>query len=116
MSDLIPNLEDLRAQLPTPLPGYDPDHQVTFAANTVDTLLNEGVQVILLTHDPKIEAELTGRHQHREPLHYRVELPPGLEGSQITDQHDFIGRKLAEASINRSRPSITTTFMGQPHR
>lgn len=92
--------------LDDPLPGYDPDHQVTFAANTVDTLLNEGVQVILLTHDPKLEAELIGRHQHREPLHYRVELPPGLEGSQITNQHDFVGRKLAEAKAHLTNTSV----------
>lgn len=92
--------------LDDPLPGYDPDHQVTFAANTIGTLLGEGVQVILLTHDPKVEAEVVGRHQHLEPLHYRVELPPGLEGSQITNQDDFVGRKLGEAKAHLTNTTI----------
>lgn len=92
--------------LDDPLPGYDPDHQVTFAANTVGTLLDDGVQVILLTHDPKVDAEVVGRHQHREPLHYRVELPPGLEGSQITNQDDFVGRKLAEAKAHLTNTTV----------
>lgn len=92
--------------LDDPLPGFDPDHQVTFAANTIATLLDEGVQVILLTHDPKIEAEVVGRHQHREPLHYWVELPPGLEGSQITNQDDFVGRKLSEARAHLTNTTV----------
>jgi AAA domain len=92
--------------LDDPLPGYDPDHQVTFAANTVGTLLDNGVQVILLTHDPKVDAEVVGRHQHREPLHYRVELPPGLEGSQITNQDDFVGRKLGEAKAHLTNTTV----------
>lgn len=92
--------------LDDPLPGYDADHQVTFAANTVGTLLDEDVQVILLTHDPKVEAEVVGRHQHREPLHYRVELPPGLEGSQVTNQDDFVGRKLAEAKAHLTNTTV----------
>jgi hypothetical protein len=92
--------------LDDPLPGYDPDHQVTFAANTVGTLLDDGVQVILLTHDPKVDAEVVGRHQHREPLHYRVELPPGLEGSQITNQDDFVGRKLSEAKAHLTNTTV----------
>ncbi|WP_133066982.1 hypothetical protein [Mycolicibacterium sphagni] len=92
--------------LDDPLPGYDPDHQVTFAANTVGTLLDDGVQVILLTHDPKVDVEVVGRHQHREPLHYRVELPPGLEGSQITNQDDFVGRKLSEAKAHLTNTTV----------
>lgn len=92
--------------LDDPLPGYDPDHQVTFAANTVGTLLDDGVQVILLTHDPQVDAEVVGRHQHREPLHYRVELPPGLEGSQITNQDDFVGRKLSEAKAHLTNTTV----------
>lgn len=92
--------------LDDPLPGYDPDHQVTFAANTVGTLLDEGVQVILLTHDPKIEVEVVGRHQHRKPFQYRVELPPGLEGSRITNQDDFVGRKLAEARAHLTNTTV----------
>lgn len=92
--------------LDDPLPGYDPDHQVTFAANTIGTLLDAGVQVILLTHDPKVEAEVVGRHQHREPLHYRVELPPGLGGSQVTNQDDFVSRKLTEAKAYLTNTTV----------
>lgn len=92
--------------LDDPLPGYDPDHQVTFAANTVGALLDVDVQVILLTHDPKVEAEVIGRHQHRQPLHYRVELPSGPGGSQITNQGDFVGRKLVEAKSHLTNATV----------
>jgi hypothetical protein len=49
---------------------------------------------------------MVGRHQHREPLHYRVELRPGLEGSQITNLDDFVGRKLAEAKAHLTNTTV----------
>ncbi|CAM3422129.1 AAA family ATPase [Occultella aeris] len=83
--------------LDDPLPGYDPDHQVTFAAYTITRLLDEGVQVILLTHDPKVEGEVVGRHQYRGLLHYRLALHSAVEGTLVTNEDDFVGRKLIEA-------------------
>lgn len=83
--------------LDDPLPGYDPDHQVTFAASTITELLNDGVQIILLTHDPKIAGEVVGRHQYRDLLHYRLALQSIAEGTDVTNEDDFVGRKLVEA-------------------
>lgn len=83
--------------LDDPLPGYDPDHQVTFAASTITELLDEGVQVILLTHDPKVAGEVVGRHQYRDLLHYRLALQTIADGTDVTNEDDFIGRKLVEA-------------------
>lgn len=51
----------------------------------------------MLSHNPRLADEVIGRHQHREPLLYRVALPPGLEGTSVTSEDDFVGRKLAEA-------------------
>lgn len=83
--------------LDDPLPGYDPDHQVTFAASTITELLDDDVQVILLTHDPKIAGEVVGRHQYRDLLHYRLALQSIAEGTNVTNEDDFVGRKLVEA-------------------
>lgn len=83
--------------LDDPLPGYDPDHQVTFAASTITELLDDGVQVILLTHDPKIAGEVVGRHQYRDLLHYRLALHSIADGTDVTNEDDFIRRKLVEA-------------------
>jgi len=55
------------------------------------------VQVILLTHDPKVEGEVGGRHQYRGLFHYRLALHSAVEGTLVTNEDDFVGRKLDEA-------------------
>lgn len=91
--------------LDDPLPGYDPDHQDTFAASTVQALLEDGVQIILLSHNPALASSVIGRHQHVNALHYRVSLPPGLEGSLVTNEDDFVGRMLTEAKSHLTKKS-----------
>lgn len=38
-----------------------------------------------------------GRHQHRGLLHYRLALQSIADGTDVTNEDDFVGRKLVEA-------------------
>lgn len=91
--------------LDDPIPGYDPDHQDTFAAFTVQALLEDRVQIILLSHNPALVSGVIGRHQHVDALHYRVSLPQALEGSLVTNEDDFFGRMLKEAKSHLTAKS-----------
>lgn len=83
--------------LDDPLPGYDPEHSVTFALNTVGALLDENVQVIVCTHDPKLAVNLGELHGHRGAERFELTLADMAEGTSVTNQTDVFGRHLLEA-------------------
>ncbi|WP_457208891.1 hypothetical protein, partial [Nocardioides sp. P5_C9_2] len=83
--------------LDDPLPGYDPEHSVTFALNTVGALLEENVQVIVCTHDPKLAVNLGELHGHRGAERFELTLTNMAEGTSVTNQTDVFGRHLLEA-------------------
>ncbi len=83
--------------LDDPLPGYDPEHRVTFTLNTLGSLLDEGVQVIVCTHDPKLAVNVVEVHSHRGLEHYELALSDMVEGTAITSESDVFGRYLLEA-------------------
>lgn len=83
--------------LDDPLPGYDPEHRVTFTLNTLGTLLDEGVQVIVCTHDPKLAVNIVEVHSHRGLEHYELALSNMVEGTAVTSESDVFGRYLLEA-------------------
>lgn len=83
--------------LDDPLPGYDPDHRVTFTLNTLGELLDDGVQVIICTHDPKLAVNIAEVQCHRGLGQYELTLSDMLEGTAVTNQSDVFGRHVLEA-------------------
>ncbi|CCW14439.1 AAA family ATPase [Rhodococcus aetherivorans] len=83
--------------LDDPLPGYDPEHRVTFTLNTLGTLMDEGVQVIVSTHDPKLAVNIVEVQSHRGLEHYELALSDMVEGTTVTNESDVFGRHLLEA-------------------
>lgn len=83
--------------LDDPLPGYDPEHRVTFTLNTLGALLDEGVQVIVCTHDPKLAVNIVEVQGYRGLEHYELALSDMAEGTAITNETDVFGRYLLEA-------------------
>jgi hypothetical protein len=83
--------------LDDPLPGYDPEHRVAFTLNTLGTLMDEGVQVIVSTHDPKLAVNIVEVQNHRGLKHYELALANMVEGTTVTNQSDVFGRHLLEA-------------------
>lgn len=83
--------------LDDPLPGYDPEHSVTFALNTVGALLDADVQVIVCTHDPKLAVNLGELHGHRGCERFELTLSDMIEGTAVTNQTDVFGRHFLEA-------------------
>lgn len=83
--------------LDDPLPGYDPEHRVTFTLNTLGALLDEGVQVIVCTHDPKLAVNIVEVHSYRGAEHYELTLSDMTEGTAVTNETDVFGRCVLEA-------------------
>lgn len=83
--------------LDDPLPGYDPEHRVTFTLNTLGALLDEGVQVIVFTHDPRLAVNIVEVHGYRGLQHYELTLSDMAEGTSITSETDVFGRYVLEA-------------------
>jgi hypothetical protein len=83
--------------LDDPLPGYDPEHRVTFTLNTLGALLDEGVQVIVCTHDPKLAINIVEVQSYRGLEHYELTLSDMAEGTAVTNETDVFGRYVLEA-------------------
>lgn len=83
--------------LDDPLPGYDAEHGVTFALNTIGALLDDGVQVIVCTHDPKLAVNIHELHGHRGSERFELTLSDMVQGTDVTNQTDVIGRHILEA-------------------
>ncbi|WP_194273608.1 AAA family ATPase [Rhodococcus erythropolis] len=83
--------------LDDPLPGYDPEHRITFTLNTLSALMDEGMQVIVCTHDPKLAVNIVEGHRHRGLEHYELVLSDMSEGTAVTNESDVFGRHLLEA-------------------
>lgn len=83
--------------LDDPLPGYDPEHRVTFTLNTLGALLDGGVQVIVCTHDPKLAVNIVEVQGHRGAEHYELTLSDMAEGTAVTNETDVFGRCVLEA-------------------
>lgn len=83
--------------LDDPLSGYDPEHRVTFTLNTLGALLDEGVQVIVCTHDPKLAVNIVEVQGYRGLEYYELALSNVAEGTAVTNETDVFGRYLLEA-------------------
>ncbi|WP_276320763.1 AAA family ATPase [Phytoactinopolyspora endophytica] len=83
--------------LDDPLPGYDPEHRVTFTLNTLGNLMDDGVQVIVCTHDPKLAVNIVEVQGHRGLEHYELALSDMVEGTTVTNESDVFGKYLLEA-------------------
>ncbi|WP_369412431.1 AAA family ATPase [Aeromicrobium senzhongii] len=83
--------------LDDPLPGYDPEHRLTFAVGTLSALLDEGIQVIVCTHDPKLALNTVDVHRHRGLEHYELSLSNMAEGTAVTNETDVFGQHILAA-------------------
>ncbi|MDR6939412.1 AAA family ATPase [Arcanobacterium hippocoleae] len=83
--------------LDDPLPGFDPDHTETFADLTLGQLIDSEIQVILLTHNPKLQVAVRERYAHMGIQHYRLSLTEPCEGTETTDEGDVFGNYMATA-------------------
>jgi hypothetical protein len=83
--------------LDDPLPGYDPEHRLTFVRSTLSSLLDGGVQVVLCTHDPKLASHAVEAHGHRGIRAYDITLADPVSGTQLTNIGDAFGRMCLEA-------------------
>lgn len=83
--------------LDDPLPGYDPEHRVTFTLNTLGALLDDDLQVIVCTHDPKLAVNIVEVQRHHGLGHYELALSDMVEGTAATNESDVFGRHILEA-------------------
>lgn len=89
--------------LDDPLAGFDRDHRSTFANQTIQGLLDSGIQVIVSTCDTTLAARIQTAHEHVGVSHYRVTLANGATGTQVGLYQDpFEGHWESADRLSRS--------------
>lgn len=74
--------------LDDPIPGSDSEHRYTFAAGTIQGLLDAGLQVIVTTFDTHLGRQLHSLYQDRNIAEYSAALIDAAKGTAITSSAD----------------------------
>ncbi|WP_022928257.1 AAA family ATPase [Patulibacter americanus] len=83
--------------LDDPTQGGDDEHRAAFVNDVVPALLKSGVQVTVLTHDPRLAADLLCLTQF-ELAHYSLSLAHDATGATVAPQRLPVVSMLASAS------------------
>lgn len=91
--------------LDDPIPGSDGDHRLTFAQNTVEALLDAGIQVILTTFDDKLARLAAGQQAGRDQRTFELTLSDHVAGTEPTLTSNAFDQLLLEAEDNVNAPT-----------
>ena len=83
--------------LDDPVPGSDSEHRYTFAAGTVQELLNAGLQVIVTTFDVGLSRQLHSLYQDRKIAEYSAVLVDASKGTTVKRSTDRFDQLVAAA-------------------
>lgn len=83
--------------LDDPIPGSDSEHRYTFAAGTVQGLLDAGLQVIVTTFDVGLSRQLHNLYQDRNIAEYNAVLIDAANGTTITSSTDRFDQLMVAA-------------------
>jgi hypothetical protein len=77
------------------VPGSDIEHRSTFASNTVTALREDGLQVIIATHDSELARLLVDLHRHVGVDQFELALDDGRVGPDVVKVSDRFAERLA---------------------
>jgi hypothetical protein len=92
--------------LDDPIQGSDTEHKATFLEYVPETLMSEGHQVIMLTHDERLSRNLQERYAHRDLRVYRVLAQDPPAGAEISRTRDTIDELLARVEPLRHQDDV----------
>jgi hypothetical protein len=87
------------------VPGSDVEHRSTFAANTIPALLQDGIQVLIATHDSELARLLMDLHRHLGVDQFDLALDDGHLGPVVIKVSDRFEERLA-AGKGRARSAL----------
>lgn len=80
-----------------PVLTSDDDFRPNFASTVIDGLLNEGLQVIVLTQDHSSWKDIGHRWAHRDVAQFQIVKNDHLLGTEIRNQNDDLATMIARA-------------------
>jgi ABC-type Mn2+/Zn2+ transport system ATPase subunit len=83
--------------LDDPVPASDDEHCGSFASQVIGALLDDGVQVVVTTHNRKLARTVHDLHGHRSLSGYEVTLDSPRDGSRLAESSDELGQLLHDA-------------------
>ncbi|HAX90652.1 MAG TPA: hypothetical protein DCY07_00380, partial [Rhodospirillaceae bacterium] len=84
--------------LDDPVLASDDDFRPNFASTVIEGLLNEGVQVIVLTQDHSSWKDIGHRWEHKNVAQFQIVRNDPVLGTEIRNQNDGLATMLAKAS------------------
>ena len=91
--------------LDDPIPGSDTDHRLTFVQNTLEQLLDAGVQVVLTTFDARLSEWAQTTYDYRSPIAFQLTLTDPIRGTDPTQTSDVFDRFMLAAEDNLKAPT-----------
>lgn len=85
--------------LDDPILSSDEDYRCHFNASVVERLIEQGMQLIILTQDQKTWKDLENRYLHKSVTIFRIALENPLNGTVIHNTSDDLGVKLARIEV-----------------
>jgi hypothetical protein len=86
--------------LDDPIPGSDGDHRFTFAQNTLEALVQSGIQVILTTYDDKLARLAAGHHAGPGLQSFELTLTDHVAGAEVAPTTNAFDQLMLEAEDN----------------
>lgn len=80
-----------------PVLTSDDDFRPNFASTVIEGLLNEGLQVIILTQDHSSWKDIGHRWAHRDVVQFQIVRNDPLLGTEIRNQNDGLATMIAKA-------------------
>lgn len=91
--------------LDDPIPGSDGEHRLTFVQNTLASLLDANVQVVITTYDPKLAEHAQTVNEHHQPITYDLTLTNVVEGTEPAQTSDQFSNYMLQGEDGVNAPT-----------
>lgn len=102
--------------LDDPLTGYDIEHRSSFSQDTINNLIKNNIQTIVLTHDKDLWNTIYNLHQEVNVKKYKIELTKTINRSDALFSRLFLSEEPFKSYISDAKKSLkTSTEDGRRH-
>ncbi len=98
--------------LDDPVPASDEEHRATFVSNVLSELLDaEGIQVIVTTHDKRLNRQIRDLHSYRATNAFRLWLDSPGEGTLLEEMSDDLQQLISD--VDAAARYAPTAYLAQ---